>query len=143
MAGSDGSSNAAREPAEFTASDGYKQYVVWLLFIVYVFNFVDRQILTILLEPIKLEFGLHDWQLGVLGGIAFAFLYSTIGIPIARMADTKSRVSIIVWSLVIWSSFTAVTGLARGFWHLFMARVGVGIGELESAEEQDDRQQVE
>jgi MFS family permease len=129
MAGSDGSSSAVDEHAEFTASEGYKQYVVWLLFIVYVFNFIDRQILSIVIEPIKVEFGLRDWQLGVLSGIAFAFLYSTLGIPIARVADSKSRVNIIVWSLVIWSSFTAVTGLARGFWHLFLARVGVGIGE--------------
>jgi MFS family permease len=129
MDGSDGSNSAVREHAEFTASEGYKQYVVWLLFSVYVFNFIDRQILSIVIEPIKLEFGLHDWQLGVLSGLAFAVLYSTLGIPIARIADSKSRVNIIVWSLVIWSSFTAVTGLARGFWHLFLARVGVGIGE--------------
>jgi len=114
---------------EFKVSEGYRSYVVWLLFVVYVFNFVDRQILSIVMEPIKKELGLHDWQLGVLSGLAFAFLYSTLGIPIARMADYKSRVNIILWSLVIWSSFTAVTGLARSFWHVLFARVGVGIGE--------------
>lgn len=122
-------SSAAPQPAEFEASPAYQQYVVWLLFVVYVFNFVDRQILSIVIEPIKVELGLHDWQLGVLSGLAFAVLYSTLGIPIARLADHRSRVNIIVWSLVVWSSFTAVTGFARGFWHLLFARVGVGIGE--------------
>jgi MFS family permease len=114
---------------DFEVSDGYRTYVVWLLFVVYVFNFVDRQILSIVIEPIKKEFGLHDWQLGVLSGLAFAVLYSTLGIPIARIADRKSRVNIIVLSMIVWSSFTALTGLARGFWHLLFARVGVGIGE--------------
>ncbi|MBM4247273.1 MAG: MFS transporter [Deltaproteobacteria bacterium] len=117
------------QPAEFAASEGYKQYVVWLLFVVYVFNFVDRQILSIVIEPIKREFGLHDWELGVLSGLAFAVLYSTLGIPIARLADRRSRVDIIVLSLFVWSSFTALTGFARSFWHLLLARVGVGIGE--------------
>ena len=126
--GSDGSSAAAQH-AEFTASEGYKQYVVWLLFIVYVFNFVDRQILTTVIEPIKKEFGLHDWQLGLLSGLAFAVLYTTLGIPIARMADSKSRVNIVTLSLVTWSAFTAITGLAQNFWHLFFARLGVGVGE--------------
>jgi MFS family permease len=128
MAASDGSSTSV-QPAEFEASEGYKKYVVWLLFVVYVFNFVDRQILSIVIEPIKKEFSLHDWQLGVLSGLAFAVLYSTLGIPIARYADRSSRVNIIVMSLVVWSSFTAVTGLAKSFWHLLFARVGVGIGE--------------
>ena len=130
MAGSDGSSSTVGEQhAEFTASEGYKQYVVWLLFIVYVFNFVDRQILNTVIEPIKKEFELHDWQLGLLSGLAFAVLYTTLGIPIARMADSKSRVNIVTMSLVTWSAFTAVTGLAGNFWHLLLARVGVGVGE--------------
>src|SRR5689334_10817862 len=115
--------------ADFKVTDRYRNYVVWLLFVVYVFNFVDRQILSIVMEPIKKELGLHDWQLGVLSGLAFAFLYSTLGIPIARMADHKSRVNIITWSMVVWSSFTAITGWAGSFWHVLFARVGVGIGE--------------
>ena len=121
--------DAAAQPQEFRASESYRYYVVWLLFVVYVFNFVDRQILSIVMEPIKNEFGLHDWQLGLLSGLAFALFYSTLGIPIARLADNRSRVNIIALSLVVWSSFTAVTGFARNFWHLFFARVGVGIGE--------------
>src|SRR5215468_2698185 len=73
----------------FSVSNAYRQYVVWLLFVVYVFNFVDRQILAIVMEPIKKEFGLHDWQLGLLSGLAFAMFYSTLGIPIARLADRR------------------------------------------------------
>jgi len=112
MAASDGA--VVDKAEEFQVTERYRSYVVWLLFTVYVFNFIDRQILSIVIEPLKLELGLHDWQLGVLSGLAFAVLYSTLGIPIARMADHKSRVNIIVMSLVVWSSFTAITGLARG-----------------------------
>jgi MFS family permease len=122
-------SEAATQPQEFQASERYRYYVVWFLFLVYVFNFVDRQILTTLMEPIKKEFGLHDWQLGALGGTAFALFYTTFGIPIARWADKGNRVNIIALALLIWSSATAVTGFARNFWQLFAARVVVGIGE--------------
>lgn len=120
---------AAPAAGEFSCGNAYKHYVVWLLFIVYVFNFLDRQILSIVIEPIKKEFGLHDWQLGVLSGLAFAAFYSTLGIPIARMADHRNRVGIITASLVVWSAFTAVTGFAKNFWHLLIARIGVGVGE--------------
>ncbi|WP_161965911.1 spinster family MFS transporter [Steroidobacter cummioxidans] len=113
----------------FRASNAYRNYVVWLLFVIYVFNYVDRQILSIVLEPIKQEFDLHDWQLGMLSGLAFAAFYSTLGIPIARMADTRNRVNIITASIVIWSAFTVVSGMARNFWHLLIARIGVGVGE--------------
>ena len=120
---------SAAETTGFKASTAYRYYAVWLLFVVYVFNFVDRQILSIVQEPIKKEFGLADWQLGLLTGIAFAALYCFAGIPIARLADRKNRVNIIAISIVVWSIFTAVTGFARNFWHLLLARVGVGIGE--------------
>lgn len=113
----------------FTASPAYRNYVVWLLFVIYVFNYVDRQILSIVLEPIKQEFDLHDWQLGMLSGLAFAAFYSTLGIPIARMADTRNRVNIITASIVIWSAFTVFCGMSKNFWHLLFARIGVGIGE--------------
>jgi MFS family permease len=115
--------------AGFQASSVYRQYVVWLLFIVYVFNFIDRQILSIVNEEIKQEFNLQDWQLGALGGLAFAVFYSILGIPIARLADHRSRVNIITWAIVVWSAFTALTGFARNFWHLLIARIGVGVGE--------------
>jgi len=117
----------AAEP--FKVTEGYRWYVVWLLFAVYVLNFVDRQILTILIEPIKKEFQFSDMQMGMLGGLAFAVLYSVLGIPIARFADRANRVSIISASLAIWSIFTVVTGMARSFAQLLLARVAVGIGE--------------
>jgi len=107
----------------FRVSERYRSYVVWLLFSVYVLNFVDRQILTILMQPIKQEFKFSDTQLGLLGGLAFALLYSALGIPIARRADRGNRVSIITLSLLVWSVFTALTGLARTFTHLLFARV--------------------
>jgi MFS family permease len=113
----------------FRASNAYRYYVVWLLFVVYVFNFVDRQILSIVSELIKKDLHLADWHLGLLSGFAFAAFYSTLGIPIARLADHRSRVNIIGVSIVIWSAFTAVTGFAKGFWHLLAARIGVGVGE--------------
>lgn len=117
------------QAGEFTASEAYRQYVVWFLFVVYVFNFVDRQILATLMEPIKTEFQLTDTQLGMLGGLAFAVFYTTFGIPIARLADRSNRVNIITASLLIWSLATAATAFARNFWHLFAARIMVGIGE--------------
>src|SRR5262245_55816225 len=122
-------SAAAAQPQAFQASERYRYYVVWFLFLVYVFNFVDRQILTTLIEPIKNEFKLHDWQLGALSGLAFALFYTTFGIPVARWADKSNRVNIIALSLLVWSTATAVTAFARNFWQLFAARVVVGIGE--------------
>lgn len=121
--------NQAGADDAFQASTGYRHYVVWLLFVIYVFNYADRQILSIVLEPIKQEFALRDWQLGLLSGLAFAAFYSTLGIPIARLADTRNRVNIITASIIVWSAFTAVCGVAKNFWHLLIARIGVGIGE--------------
>jgi MFS family permease len=120
---------AAGTSAGFQASEGYKRYVIWLLFTVYVFNFVDRQIFSVLLQPIKQEFQFSDTQMGLLGGLAFALLYSTLGIPIARLADRRSRVNIIALSIAFWSAATALTGLAKSFTHLLIARVCVGVGE--------------
>jgi MFS family permease len=122
---------AARDAGarEFQVSDRQRSYVIWLLFSVYVLNFVDRQILTTLIQPIKEEFKFSDTQMGLLGGLAFAFLYTTLGIPIARWADRTSRVKIISLSLLVWSLFTALTGLAQSFTHFFLARVAVGVGE--------------
>ena len=96
---------------------------------VYTFNFIDRQILSILLEPIKQDLGLSDTQLGLLTGFAFALFYATLGIPIARYADKGNRRNLIAVSLTIWSAMTAVSGLAQNFWHLLLARIGVGVGE--------------
>ena len=104
-------------------------YILILLTVVYTFNFVDRQIIGILSPAIKEDLGLADWQLGLLKGIVFAILYTTLGIPIARLADRVNRVTIISVSLALWSGFTAVCGLANNFTQLALARLGVGIGE--------------
>ncbi len=113
--------------APFT--DAYRRYALGLLLVVYISNFIDRQILTILAEAIRLDLGLSDTQLGFLGGLAFALFYTFAGIPIARWADRGTRRSIIALGLFVWSGMTAVTGLARGFVEIALARVGVGLGE--------------
>jgi MFS family permease len=105
------------------------RYALGLLLVVYIFNFIDRQILAILLEPIKQDIDLSDTQLGFLGGIAFALFYTFAGLPIARAADVGSRRTIIALALLVWSAMTAATGLARSFTMLLVARIGVGIGE--------------
>ncbi|WCL53854.1 spinster family MFS transporter [Gimibacter soli] len=103
--------------------------VLAMLLLVYVFNFLDRQILGILAQPIKADLGLSDTELGALGGIAFALLYSVLGVPFAVIADKTSRSGVIAISLAVWSGFTALCGLATGFWQLFLFRLGVGVGE--------------
>lgn len=116
-------------PAEMADSRSYRFYVLFILFLVYTFNFIDRQIIGILAGPIKAELGLSDTQLGLMGGLAFALFYTGLGIPIALLADRFSRVKIVTISLAIWSGFTALCGTAHGFWQLFLYRVGVGVGE--------------
>jgi len=103
--------------------------VLGMLLVVYVFNFLDRQILSILAAPIQADLGLSDTQMGLLGGIAFALLYSTLAVPLAWTADRTSKSWVITVSLVLWSGFTAVCGLAQNFWSIFLARLGVGVGE--------------
>ncbi len=119
----------ATPPTVKHASPAYRAYVLFLLTGVYTFNFIDRQIIGILSPAIKEDLGLADWQLGVLKGFAFAVLYTTLGIPIARLADRKNRVTIISIALALWSGFTAISGAASNFVQLALARVGVGIGE--------------
>ena len=105
--------------------------MLWILLIVYIFNFLDRQIVNILAEPIKADLGLSDTQLGLLAGPAFAVFYALLGIPIARYADKDgtNRVRLIAASLAVWSAMTAVCGLAQNFVQLLFARIGVGVGE--------------
>ncbi len=124
-----GEADAAEESQGKGFSSGYRKYALGLLFLGYVVNFVDRTILSILLEPIKLELELNDTQLGLLGGLAFAVFYTTMGIPIAALADRWSRVKILSISIVVWSAMTALCGLAQNFWMLLLARIGVGVGE--------------
>ncbi|MFS1704874.1 spinster family MFS transporter [Alteromonas sp. AMM-1] len=104
-------------------------YVLFLLTLVYAFNFVDRQIIGILSPLIKADMALTDAQLGYLKGIYFAMLYTLTGIPIAWLADRANRVNIIAVSLAMWSGFTALSGLATQYWQLALCRLGVGIGE--------------
>jgi MFS family permease len=107
----------------------YRYVVLAMLILVYTLNFLDRQILGILAKPIKEEFGLSDGQFGLMSGAAFALLYTTLAIPIAWLADRFSRVWIMTAALTLWSGFTALCGFAGGFSALFLARMGVGIGE--------------
>lgn len=110
-------------------SKKYRNYALGVLFLGYVINFIDRSILSILLEPIKQELVLSDTELGLLGGLAFALFYATLGIPIAALADRWSRVKVLSISMVIWSAMTALCGMASSFMALLVARIGVGVGE--------------
>lgn len=123
------SETAAAEPPAASTGRIYRTYVLILLTGVYTFNFIDRQIIGILSPAIKEDLGLADWQLGILKGFAFAVLYTTLGIPIARLADRANRVTIISIALALWSGFTAISGACQSFIQLALARVGVGIGE--------------
>ncbi|MEO6432889.1 MAG: MFS transporter [Sphingomicrobium sp.] len=115
-------SNAAATPPR-------TRLILGLLLLSYIFNFLDRQIVAILAIPIKADLKLSDTQLGLLGGIAFAALYSTLAIPLARLADRRGRVKVIAAAVAVWSGFTALCGVAGSFTQLFLARMGVGIGE--------------
>jgi len=110
-------------------STRYRNYVLAMLTLVYVFNFIDRQLLVILQESIKKELHLSDTQLGLLSGFSFAIFYVVLGIPIARIADRRSRRNTVAVSLGLWSIMTACSGLARNFVQLLLARIGVGVGE--------------
>jgi len=110
-------------------SPGYANYVLGVLFAVYVINFIDRQVLSVFIGPIKAEFGVSDTAMGLLVGFAFALFYTVAGIPIARWADRGNRRTIIAIGLAVWSGMTVASGLARNFLQLALARVGVGVGE--------------
>lgn len=111
----------------------YRHLVLAMLLIVYTFNFLDRQILGILAKPIMTDLNLTRTQFGALGGIAFALLYSVLGVPLGLLADRTSRSWVITGSLAVWSGFTALCATATGFWQLFWFRLGVGVGEAGGA----------
>ncbi len=111
------------------ASAGYRAYVMFILVVVYTFNFIDRQIIGILAVPIKADLALTDTQLGLMGGLAFALFYTALGIPIAMLADRSNRTWIMAIALTLWSAMTAICGTVQNFWQLFLARLGVGVGE--------------
>jgi MFS family permease len=110
-------------------SRAYTRYAMWLLLGIYVINFLDRQVINILAEPIKQDLHLADWQLGLMSGLAFAIFYTVLGIPIARLAERKNRAVIIGVSVGVWSGFTALCATAGNFVQLVLYRIGVGVGE--------------
>lgn len=107
----------------------YRWYVLGLLTVVFAFSHMDRNIISILLNTITHDLGLSDWEGGAVSGLAFASTYILLGIPLARIADRMNRVGIIAVSLGVWSVMTAVCGATHNMWQLFLARMGVGVGE--------------
>lgn len=115
--------------ATTTVPSRQSTYTVAVLAVVYAFNYIDRQLIVILQEAIKQDLGFADWQLGLLSGFAFAIFYTLMGVPIARYADRANRRNIIALAITTWSVMTAVCGAVGNFWQMFLARVGVGVGE--------------
>ena len=122
-----GASEPAQGPAPLTGA--YAGYAMTLLLCLYLVNFLDRQVVHILGEPIKRDLHLADWQLGLMSGLAFALLYTILGIPIAWLAERRSRPAIIGAAATVWSGFTLLCGMAQSFPQLVLARIGVGVGE--------------
>jgi MFS family permease len=110
-------------------SQGYAWYVVGVLTVVYIFSFIDRQILTLLVRPIRRDLGITDFQMSLLMGFSFALFYTFFGLPLGRLADSRSRRTIIAFGFAVWSLMTAGCGLAKNFVQMFLLRMGVGIGE--------------
>jgi MFS family permease len=108
---------------------GYAWYVVLVLMICYTVSFIDRQILSLLVGPIQKDLGISDTRIGLLQGLAFAVFYTLLGLPMGRLADSRSRRNLIATGIFFWSFMTAVCSLAKSFWSLFFARLGVGVGE--------------
>lgn len=134
MTAPDRSESTAQASADESAispypREAYSWYVVGILMIVYVFSFMDRQILALLVDPIKADLDISDTQISYLGGFAFALFYTLFGIPIARMADSKNRKVIISAGLATWSLFTMLCGTANRFLSFALFRMGVGVGE--------------
>lgn len=116
-------------PAQQTLTPRQANYALVVFLLAYVLSFVDRQILALMVDPIRQDLGLSDVQIGLLQGLAFAILYAVMGLPFGMLADRISRRRIIAAGVVFWSFATALCGLARSFPMLFLARIGVGVGE--------------
>ena len=108
---------------------GYAWYVVGILLLAQVFSFLDRMIMGLLVGPIRSSFDISDTQYSLLAGLAFSLFYAVMGLPMARIADGGNRRNLIAIGITVWSFMTAMCGLAKGYWTLFIARMGVGIGE--------------
>ena len=107
----------------------YAWFVVAILMMAYVFSFVDRQILNLMVGPIRKDLGISDTEMSLLMGFSFAIFYTIMGIPLGRMADSKSRRGLVTVGIIVWSVMTALCGLAKHYWQLFIFRIGVGVGE--------------
>lgn len=118
-----------QKAAQSQFKPSYRNYVLGVLFLGYVVNVMDRGVLNVLLDEIKREFTVSDTQLGLLGGIAFALFYATLGIPIAAWADRTSRRNVLALAVALWSVMTALCGMALGYWTLLLARIGTAVGE--------------
>ena len=114
----------ARQP-----SLAYAWYVVWALTAIYMLSYMDRQILSLLVGPLKRDLAISDTRVGLLQGLAFGLFYTFMGLPLGRIADRRSRRGLIALGIVLWSLFTSLSSVARSFWSLFLARMGVGVGE--------------
>lgn len=114
---------------KFEISKPYLNYVLAMLALVSFFNYLDRMVISMLVTPIQAELGFSDTQMGWLMGFAFAAFYATFGLPIARLADTRSRVTVLSVCMALWSAMTALCGLAQNFVQMLLARMGVGVGE--------------
>ncbi len=110
-------------------STRYAWYVVFALTAIYMLSYMDRQILSLLVGPMKRDLGISDTRVGLLQGLAFGLFYTFMGLPLGRIADTRSRRGLIAVGVVLWSIFTSACSVARSFWSLFLARMGVGVGE--------------
>jgi hypothetical protein len=108
----------------------YAWYVVFILMVCYALSFVDRQILSLLVGPMKRDLALSDTRIGLLQGLAFALFYGLMGLPLGRLADTRNRRNVIILGVVLWSFLTGACSAATSFWSLFLARMGVGVGSL-------------
>jgi MFS family permease len=123
---------SSQDPAPSASAyprEAYGWYVVTVLILVYTLSYVDRTILTLMVKPIRATLQITDLQISLLHGLAFAVFYTLLGVPIARLADRRSRRNLILGGLVLWSAMTSACGMARSFGSMFLARVGVGVGE--------------
>lgn len=110
-------------------SSGRAWFTVSILMLAYVLSFIDRQILSLLVGPIRTDLGISDTEMSLLMGLSFAIFYTIAGIPLGRIADTRSRRGLIAWGILFWSMMTAACGMAQQYWHFVLFRIGVGAGE--------------
>ncbi|GHE82466.1 spinster family MFS transporter [Thalassotalea profundi] len=113
----------------FNKKNLYAIYLITILLLAYTFSFIDRQIISLLVEPMKRDLDITDTEMSLLQGLSFALFYTIMGLPLGRLADSNSRRGLIAGSIFIWSFMTIACGLAKNYWHLFFARMGVGVGE--------------